>query len=161
MRKVAASIWVTAWLVVGCAAAEDEPAATDQDTTAEDTTAQDTPAPEPDVSAAAPESRDAEVVMRNQVTIIDPPDEAGFLDALRLREPARMTEFDDAELVELGVVACNAAQGYIPGSSPNPGDELVSEMTRRGHPPELAEKIAPDIRNAIEDTICKIERIPE
>lgn len=145
------SVAVAACLIAGCSSEDDEPPVTVEETTT--TTALET--------TTTADAASNEAVMRNEVVMIEPPDETAFLDKLRQREPSRMAEFEDVELVELGVVSCNATQGYVHGSSPNPGDELVAEMTRRGHPVELSEAIAPDIRNSVEGTICEVTRVAE
>lgn len=94
-------------------------------------------------------------VMAVAITMLDDADTDGFVDQLSTREPDRVAQFDVDELVELGELSCRFSDGYVTGSTPNPTDELVDVMVNdRGHPQDLAERIAPDIREATVDTLC-------
>lgn len=136
------------FLLAACSAEEtspEVPAATTEAVATEQAT--------PEVEA----SPTSDPVMVSQVTMLDPADEDGFLNGVAQREPDRMTQFDQDELVELGVVVCNATVDYVNGSSPTPGDELLAAMIDRGHDSELSEEIAPAIRNSARGTLCDVE----
>lgn len=134
---------------------EEEPEPEPESTPEEEPTEEEEVEPEPEPEPTTAEEEEEAPQLRSEITMLDPPDEGGFLDGLRLREPERMVEFDNAELVELGEVGCNMTEGYIPGSEPTPTGELVEAMIDRGHDMDLAQRIAPDIRNAAEGTICE------
>jgi|GEM_PF-5138021 len=98
--------------------------------------------------------------MQSSATRMDTADETAYLDGLRAREPERMAEYDEAEMVDLGLVACDLTDGYVSGDEPNPGDELLAEMVERGHDEDVAESMTSDIRNAMEGTLCYVDRSP-
>lgn len=153
--------WVVAvsvLLLVGCSTPAPDEAAPASPTVVE------TAATEPSAVPSSPVSTSPvpdEPALISEVTMLDPPDEDAYIRALQQREPDRMTQFDTSELMELGVVACNATAGYVHGSSPTPGDEVLKAMRDRGHDVELSEWIAPDIRNAARDTICDVELVEQ
>lgn len=105
------------------------------------------------------ETPPAAPALRNEVEMIEPPAEDEFLRGLQQREPERMVEFSNDDLVELGMIVCNMSQGYVNGTSPNPTDELEQTMIDRGYDAEVTEGIASDIRNAASGTLCTIEHV--
>lgn len=119
----------------------------------DDDSGEDETSPEP-----SPTNGD-EPILRFEVTMIEPIDEAGYLDGLRQREPERMLEFDEAELVELGEVACNLHVNRIFGSDPTPSVEMTDVLVGRDHDIELSERIAPDIVNSASGTVCDLELV--
>lgn len=101
-----------------------------------------------------------ELRMRSVVTMLEPPDVDRYMDALRKREPGRMVEFDEEELFTLGEIACNLQVDAItPSGGPGLDVEMVDEMVKRGHPVDLSERIAPDIRNAVRGALCDVEYV--
>lgn len=88
------------------------------------------------------------------VTMIDPPDEAGYLSALDARLDSR--PLPDDELVTTGLRACELNDGYQSGSRPTPSELLADELEADGLDTDTADDLADAARNAARGTLCDV-----
>lgn len=85
--------------------------------------------------------------------LIEPLDEAKFLQGIELRQPELIAEINTQALVDYGVLSCAMRNGYLTGTSPSPTELLAQELA--GEPTADPDGAATAISNAADTSFCE------
>ena len=92
-----------------------------------------------------------------QISMVEPPDEAGYFDGIEARKPEVLALFTPAELVELGRRSCVLRDGYVTGSQPGHQSILAEEIadSYRLQADLKADRVAGVVGNAADGSLCE------
>ena len=105
--------------------------------------------------AARSTAAEADPDLAVRTILITPPDEAGYLDGVRVREAAAADQIAPSTLVDFGLRSCALRDGYIMGSRPTPTDRLAQDLADEiGNldPGDVASAVA----NAAQGRLCDV-----
>lgn len=102
-------------------------------------------------STSTSDGADSDLVVRTQ--LIEPPDEAGYLDGVRKREPAASDQLDSSTLIDFGLRSCALRDGYVTGSRPDTIQLLAEDLADEvgGLDPD---DVASAVANAAQGKLC-------
>ena len=87
--------------------------------------------------------------------LLESPDETGFLDGVRIREPLVAETLDRETLINFGQRSCRMRNGYIMGSRPTPTETLVADISGEVRTLDL-DDVASAVANAAQSTLCDV-----
>lgn len=118
---------------------------------------------EPSASRPTPTTRsfvpaaasDAEFETMIVTELMSPPDETGFIEGVRVREPVVAASLDSATLLDFASRSCRLRDGYIMGSRPTPTELLAADIADEVGLLD-SDDAASAIANSAQGSICDV-----